>query len=344
MAEPSPYTYARAGVNLEAAARVKARMGELARHSRRPEVLADVGPFAGLFHLRGRRDPVLVASCDGVGTKARIAALLGAYEGLGRDLVSLNVNDILTVGAEPLFFLDYIAHHGLPEEALLALVRGMAEACREVGCALLGGETAEMPDVYAPGDFDLAGFVVGAAERGELIDGSRIAPGDVLLGLPSAGLHTNGYSLVRRVFRVGTGEDPAAERQRLEEYVPELGCTLGEELLRPHRCYLREVMAVRKLVKGIAHVTGGGIEANLARILPSGLRAVIDRRAWEVPPIFRLIQERGRVPDDEMWRVFNMGIGMVLVAGEGKAAQVQASLEGCVLMGAVRRGSGSGGD
>jgi len=331
MAEPSPYTYARAGVNLEAAARVKARMGELARHSRRPEVLADVGPFAGLFHLRGRRDPVLVASCDGVGTKARIAALLGAYEGLGRDLVSLNVNDILTVGAEPLFFLDYIAHHGLPEEALLALVRGMAEACREVGCALLGGETAEMPDVYAPGDFDLAGFVVGAAERGELIDGSRIAPGDVLLGLPSAGLHTNGYSLVRRVFRVGTGEDPAAERQRLEEYVPELGCTLGEELLRPHRCYLREVMAVRKLVKGIAHVTGGGIEANLARILPSGLRAVIDRRAWEVPPIFRLIQERGRVPDDEMWRVFNMGIGMVLVAGEGDYRRLSKELGGVAI-------------
>ena len=335
MAEPSPYTYARAGVNLEAAARVKARMGELARHSRRPEVLADVGPFAGLFHLRGRRDPVLVASCDGVGTKARIAALLGAYEGLGRDLVSLNVNDILTVGAEPLFFLDYIAHHGLPEEALLALVRGMAEACREVGCALLGGETAEMPDVYAPGDFDLAGFVVGAAERGELIDGSRIAPGDVLLGLPSAGLHTNGYSLVRRVFRVGIGEDLAAERRRLEEYVPELGCTLGEELLRPHRCYLREVMAVRKLVKGIAHVTGGGIEANLARILPSGLRAVIDRRAWEVPPIFRLIQERGRVPDDEMWRVFNMGIGMVLVAGERESAITARQLPGATRVGAI---------
>jgi len=168
-------------------------------------------------------------------------------------------------------------------------------------------------------------------ERDELIDGSRIVPGDVLLGLPSSGLHTNGYSLVRRVFRVGTGEDPAAERRRLEEYVPELGCTLGEELLRPHRCYLREVMAVRKLAKGIAHVTGGGIEANLARILPSGLRAVIDRRAWEVPPIFRLIQERGRVPDDEMWRVFNMGIGMVLVAGEGDYRRLSKELGGVAI-------------
>jgi phosphoribosylformylglycinamidine cyclo-ligase len=324
-------TYAAAGVDLQAAGRLKARIAEIARTARRPEVLADVGPFAGLFRLTGRRDPVLVASCDGVGTKARLAALMGAYESIGRDLVSLNVNDILTVGAEPLFFLDYIASHGLSEEAKVALVRGMAEACREAGCALLGGETADMPDIYRPGDFDLAGFVVGVVERDELIDGSRIVPGDVLLGLPSSGLHTNGYSLVRRVFRVGTGEDPAAERRRLEEYVPELGCTLGEELLRPHRCYLREVMAVRKLAKGIAHVTGGGIEANLARILPSGLRAVIDRRAWEVPPIFRLIQERGRVPDDEMWRVFNMGIGMVLVAGEGDYRRLSKELGGVAI-------------
>ena len=336
-------TYAAAGVDLQAAGRLKARIAEIARTARRPEVLADVGPFAGLFRLTGRRDPVLVASCDGVGTKARLAALMGAYESIGRDLVSLNVNDILTVGAEPLFFLDYIASHGLSEEAKVALVRGMAEACREAGCALLGGETADMPDIYRPGDFDLAGFVVGVVERDELIDGSRIVPGDVLLGLPSSGLHTNGYSLVRRVFRVGIGEDEAAERRRLEEYVPELGCTLGEELLRPHRCYLREVMSVRRLVKGIAHVTGGGIEANLARILPPGLRAAIDRGAWEVPPIFRLIQERGRVPDDEMWRVFNMGIGLVLVAEEGQAAQMLGGLPGCVLMGVVRQGSGSGG-
>jgi len=328
-------SYARAGVDLDAAGRLKARIAQLARSARRPEVLADVGPFAGLFRLTGRRDPVLVASCDGVGTKARIAALLGAYEGIGRDLVSLNVNDILTVGAEPLFFLDYIASHGLPEEAKLALVRGMAEACREVGCALLGGETADMPDIYRPGDFDLAGFVVGVVERDELVDGSHIAPGDVLLGLPSEGLHTNGFSLVRRVLRVGIGEDAAAERRRLEEYVPELGRTLGEELLRPHRCYLQEVMAVRGLVKGIAHVTGGGIEANLARVLPPGLRAAIEWGSWEVPPIFRLLQARGRLPEDEMRRVFNLGIGMVLVVGEGEARQVVAAIHHARAMGYI---------
>ncbi|HXG42037.1 MAG TPA: phosphoribosylformylglycinamidine cyclo-ligase [Dehalococcoidia bacterium] len=331
-------TYAGAGVDLEAADRLKARIAQVARLARRPEVLADVGPFAGLFRLTGRRDPVLVASCDGVGTKARIAALLGAYEGIGRDLVALNVNDVLTVGAEPLFFLDYIASHGLPEEAKLALVRGMADACREVGCALLGGETADMPDIYRPGDFDLAGFVVGVVERDELVDGSRIAPGDVLLGLPSDGLHTNGFSLVRRVLRVGIGDDEAAERRRLEEYVPELGRTLGEELLRPHRCYLREVMAVRGLVKGIAHVTGGGIEANVARVLPAGLRAAIDWGSWEVPPIFRLLQERGRIADDEMRRVFNLGIGMVLVVGAEEGERAKQVLCDSYVLGMVQRG------
>jgi len=297
--------------------------------------MADVGPFAGLFRLHGFRRPLLAASCDGVGTKAKIAALMGAYEGIGRDLVALNVNDLLTVGAQPLFFLDYIASHGLPPEAKLALVRGMAEACRRIGCALLGGETADMPDVYRPGDFDLAGFVVGVVEEEELIDGSAIAAGDLLLGLSSAGLHTNGYSLVRRIFRVGIDEDPHQERRRLEEYVPELGCTLGEELLRPHRCYYEEVMAVRKMVRGIAHVTGGGIQANLKRILPPGLRPQIERNAWQAPPIFHLVQERGKVPEEEMWRVFNMGIGMVLVVEPTLYSKVINQVPATVMMGQV---------
>jgi len=336
MEEP-PLTYARAGVDLDAAARLKARLADVVRSTRTPQVLADVGAFAGLLRLAGFREPVLAATCDGVGTKAKIAALLGAYEALGRDLVALNVNDLLTTGARPLLFLDYIAHHRLPEEALLALVQGMAHMCREVGCALLGGETAEMPDVYRPGDFDLAGFVVGAAEREEVIDGASIRPGDVLLGLPSEGLHTNGFSLVRKVFGVGIDQDAREERRRLEEYVPELGRTLGEELLRPHRCYYKEVMAVKGLVKGIAHITGGGIEANVARALPPGLRAAIDWEAWEVPPIFRLVQERGRVPQEEMRRVFNLGIGLVLVAGPQEARRVQEELK-AIPMGSVRQG------
>ncbi len=341
--QEGPLTYAQAGVDLDAAARLKARLGELVRATRTPQVLADVGAFAGLLRLQGFQDPVLAATCDGVGTKAKVAALLGAYEAIGRDLVALNVNDLLTTGAQPLFFLDYIAHHRLPQEAILALVRGMAHMCQEVGCALLGGETAEMPGLYRPGDFDLAGFLVGAVERAEVIDGSRIRPGDVLLGLPSEGLHTNGFSLVRKVFRVGVDEDPQGERRRLEEYVPELGRTLGEELLRPHRCYYKEVMAVRGLVKGMAHITGGGMEANVARILPPGLQAVIHWGAWEVPPIFRLIQERGPVPEEEMRRVFNLGIGLVLVVGGGEAAQVQARLEGCVPVGTVQPAPGVGG-
>jgi phosphoribosylformylglycinamidine cyclo-ligase len=332
---PEEMTYARAGVDLDAAQRLKSRFAELVRFTRTPQVLADVGPFAGLFRLDGFQEPVLVATCDGVGTKARIASLLGAYQAIGRDLVALNVNDLLTSGARPLFFLDYIASHRLGEEAILALVEGMVQMCQEVGCALLGGETAEMPDIYRPGDFDLAGFAVGVVERQELIDGSRIAPGDVLLGLPSEGLHTNGYSLVRRVFRVGMGEDPAAERGRLEEYVPELGRTLGEELLRPHRCYYREVMAVRGLVKGIAHITGGGIEANVARVLPPGVRAEIHWGSWEVPPIFHLLQARGHIPPEEMRRVFNMGIGMVLVVSEAKAQQVLSSIQAIEHMGYV---------
>lgn len=337
------FSYAAAGVDIDAAERLVGRFAQMARLARRPEVLADVGPFAGVFHLQGRRDPVLVASCDGVGTKARVAALLGAYEALGRDLVSLNVNDVLTVGAEPLFFLDYVAHHGLPEDALLAFVQGMAEACRDVGCALLGGETAEMPDVYAEGDFDLAGFVVGAVERDGLIDGSRIVPGDALLGMPSNGLHTNGYSLVRKVFRVGVGEDPLVERRRLEEYVPELGCTLGEALLRAHRCYygdVRPLLGAASPVKGIAHITGGGLPGNVPRILPEGLGARIDRLAWEVPVLFRLIQSRGGIEEGEMYRTFNMGVGLVLVVSADGVEPVRARLgEEAIVLGEVVRAS-----
>ncbi len=254
-------SYAAAGVDIDAAERLVSRFADLARATRRPEVIADVGPFGGLFRLGSYRDPVLVASTDSVGTKMKLAVILERYEGLGHDLVNHCVNDVLTTGAEPLFFLDYIGGSGVTDEAKLALVAGVAAACREAGCALLGGETADMPGLYADGDFDLVGFVVGVVERDAVIDGSRIREGDVLLGLPSDGLHTNGYSLVRKLFDIGVG-GPAGqeERERLERTYPPMlhRVTLGEALLAPHRCYYDELKPVLPLLKGIAHITGGG--------------------------------------------------------------------------------------
>jgi len=310
---PKAMTYARAGVDVDAAARLVDRIKELARATHQPEVLAGVGPFSGLFRLSGYRDPVLVASADGVGTKLKIASLLARYDTVGTDLVNHCVNDVLTTGAEPLFFLDYLASSGLSEDEKTAIVQGVASACQAVGCALLGGETADMPDIYGRGDFDLVGFIVGVIERGQIIDGNTIREGDVLLGLPSSGLHTNGYSLARKVFGVALGDDPAEERARLGRSYPGLEGTLGEALLAPHRCYYNELKPVFGRLKGIAHITGGGIPGNLPRILPEGLAARLRRGSWPVQPIFRLIQERGNVAEDEMYRTFNMGLGMMVV-------------------------------
>jgi phosphoribosylformylglycinamidine cyclo-ligase len=341
--------YAAAGVDIDAAERLVGRFAELARATRRPEVIADVGPFGGLFRLGTYRDPVLVASTDSVGTKVKLASAAGGrYEGLGHDLVNHCVNDILAAGAEPLLFLDYIGGSGVTDEAKLAMVAGVAAACREAGCALLGGETADMPGLYAGGDFDLVGFVVGVVERDAIIDGSRIREGDVLLGLPSDGLHTNGYSLVRKVFDVGVGGDPDEERARLERAYPGLEGTLGEALLVPHRCYYDRLKPVLRVVKGIAHITGGGIPGNVPRMLPEGpstgsgqgLAVRIDRSAWEVPPIFRLIQERGNIAEEEMYRTFNMGIGMVLAVAPGDADAVRSRLPQALAVGEVVRGTG----
>ena len=349
-------SYAAAGVDIAAAERLVSRFADLARATRRPEVIADVGPFSGLFRLGSYRDPVLVASTDSVGTKVKLAALLGRYEGLGHDLVNHCLNDILTAGAEPLFFLDYIGGSGVTDEAKLSLVGGVAAACREAGCALLGGETADMPGLYAGGDFDLVGFVVGVVEREAVIDGSRIRERDVLLGLPSDGLHTNGYSLVRKLFGVGLGgpstgsgqADAEEERARLNETYPGLDGTLGEELLAPHRCYYRELKPVLPQLRGIAHITGGGIPGNVPRILPKGLGARIDKpalspaegAAWETPPLFRLIQERGNIPEEEMYRTFNMGLGIVLAVAPADADAVRSQLPGALVVGEVVRGEG----
>jgi phosphoribosylformylglycinamidine cyclo-ligase len=294
-------SYAAAGVDIDAYTRMLDRVRPLVAATQGPEVLTGIGPFAGLYALPGGGH--LAASADGVGTKIKVAIAYGRHRGIGHDLVNHCVNDIATAGARPLFVLDYFASGHLDEDVFTEVMAGLAEACRENGCALLGGETAEMPGVYALGDYDLAGFVVGHVAPG----GPERAPaavGDRLVGLPSSGLHTNGYSLVRRVF----------EDVPLDHVFPELGQPLGEVLLVPHRSYLRDLAALPW--KAAAHITGGGLLGNVPRALPDGLMAELDRSAWEAPPIFRLVAERGRVDDDEMLGTFNMGIGMVLVTAE----------------------------
>ncbi len=333
-------TYAETGVDIAAGERAKERYKSLVAMTRRPEVLADVGPFSGLFRLSGYRDPVLVASVDGVGTKVKIARLLGRLESVGHDLVNHCVNDALTTGAHPLFFLDYVAGDGLTEEMKVAIVSGVAAACREVGAALLGGETADLPGIYLPGEFDLAGFIIGVVERDAVIDGSSIAEGDVALVLPSNGLHTNGYSLARRVFGLAEDTDREAELARAAEIPPGLGVSIGDALLTPHRCYLRDLTPVLPYIKGIAHVTGGGLPGNVHRVLPESLAARLDASTWTVPAIFRLIQERGGVATDEMYRVFNMGAGMVLVCDEPGAIAVERALPEARRAGRVEHRAG----
>ena len=328
-------TYAEAGVDIDARKRFIQRIRPMAERTYRPEVLAGVGPFGCMFKLAGYREPVLVASTDSVGTKVKIASLLGRYDTIGIDLVNQNINDVITCGAQPLFFLDYIASSTLTADDKAALVEGAASACAEAGCSLIGGETADMPDIYQPGDFDIVGFVVGAVERDEIIDGSAIRAGDALIGLPSNGLHTNGFSLVRRVLNVGMSGDPAEERATLDGYSGELGHTLGEELLRTHRSYVAEVQKVRAKIKGVSHITGGGLIENVPRMLPDGLGARIDRSAWAVPPIFRLLQREGNLAEGETWRVFNIGIGLVLAVEPSGVAAVRAALPDAVVVGEV---------
>ena len=285
--------------------------------------------FAGLFPLTGYREPVLVASADGVGTKLKIASALGQWESLGADLVVLNVNDVLTWGARPLFFLDYLAVGELDVAALEALVKGMASACVETGCALIGGETAQMPGVYTGGDMDMAGFLVGAVEKDELLDTSSVVPGDAILGVPSSGLHTNGFSLVRRVFRL---DDDSAPLQRRYDA---LGHTLGEDLLTPHRSYYPMLQQVLPLVKSMAHITGGGLPGKLPLALPEGTAAYLRKGSWERPAIFELIQRTGNVDDAEMYRVFNMGLGMAIVCAPENVAQVTAAIPEARVVGEV---------
>ena len=321
--------YAAAGVDIEAGNRAVELMRAQVRSTHTPAVLADIGLFGGLFSLKEAiqaRDPVLVASVDSVGTKTMIAAALGRYHTIGQDLVNHCVNDILVQGARPLFFLDYFASSRLDPEQVAAAVGGCAEACKAVGCSLIGGETAELPGMYHPGEFDLVGAIVGWVERQAILDGRAVRPGDICLGLPSSGLHTNGYSLARRAL-AGVG---------WETVLPELGRPLGEVLLEPHRAYLCEVEALWATgmrIKAMAHITGGGFYGNIPRVLPAGVGVEIDRAAWQVPAIFRLIQDRGQVDEMEMYRVFNMGMGMVLLVAREQTEQALAALPEAIVIG-----------
>ncbi len=327
--DPFTDAYAATGVDIAAGERAVELMRAAIQSTHTAEVIGGVGSFGGLYRAPGSSGQVLVSSTDSVGTKVKLAIALDRHDTIGQDLVHHCINDILTLGARPLFFLDYLGIGKVAPEKVASIVSGVARACRDHGVALVGGETAEMPDLYAGDDYDLAGFIVGSVAEQEIVDGRRVAPGDVVIGLPSDGLHTNGYTLARRVF---AGDDLGAT-------VEVLGSSLADALLAPHRCYLPLVAPLlpRGLIHGMAHITGGGLPGNVPRCLPPGLGVVFDPSTWTVPPIFRLIEERGRVARREMYRVFNMGIGFVLICGRDESAEALGTLDGARIIGQVER-------
>ena len=318
------FSYRDAGVDIDAANEAKDRIKRLARATFTSNVMTEIGSFGGMFRadFAPMKEPVLVSSADGVGTKLRVAFMTGIHHTVGYDLVCHCVNDILVQGARPLFFLDYIAAGKLVPETVASVIEGLARGCQEAGCALIGGETAEMPGFYADGEYDVAGFIVGVVDRPDIIDGSRINPGDVLIGLPSVGLHTNGYSLARKLFF-------EVAQYAITSPVEELGCTASEELLKPHRSYLGSLGALLDsgVIKGLAHITGGGLVDNIPRILPDGTAVEIRAGSWPILPVFSLIARLGDVPDAEMYRTFNMGIGMVVITSADQAERVRAHLD-----------------
>jgi phosphoribosylformylglycinamidine cyclo-ligase len=327
-------TYREAGVDVDEAERAVERIARAAAATLTPDVLGGVGGFAGLFRFdpESHPDPVLVSSTDGVGTKLKVAVALGRHGTIGVDLVNACVNDIVVCGADPLFFLDYLAIGDLTAEAVEEIVAGVADGCAAVGIPLVGGETAQMPDVYRDGDYDLAGFVVGVVSRADLIDGAGVRAGDAVIGLPSSGLHTNGYSLARRILAETTWAEP----------MPDNGITIGDALLEPHRSYLDEVRMLRRAlrdaggdIRALAHITGGGWEGNLPRTLPDGLGVEIDTGSWPVPPIFTLLQSRGDIADEEMVRTFNLGIGMTAVVASDLADAAIAAVGDAHCIGRV---------
>ncbi len=325
--------YRQSGVDIDAGNEVVRRIKSLARATYTPNVLSGIGSFGGLFRMDpGMKEPVLVASADGVGTKLKLAFMTGVHDTIGADLVNHCVNDILVQGATPLFFLDYLATGKLSPDVAEQIVKGVARACGENGCALLGGETAEMPGFYADGEYDVAGFIVGAVERQRVIDGSAIAAGDILIGLPSTGLHTNGYSLARRIVFDAMRLDVGA-------HIPELDSTVGEALMQTHRSYLTDVKPHLAVIKGMAHITGGGLTENTPRMLPDGVAAEIDLGTWQVPALFQWLQKGGGIEPGEMRRAFNMGVGLVIAVAPDDASTICRELPGAWAIGRVVPGN-----
>jgi len=334
-------SYADAGVSIDNANRAVAKIREYARSTFNERTLTEIGSFGGMFAgaFPDMAEPILVASADGVGTKLKLAFETGIHNTVGADLVNHCVNDILVQGARPLFFLDYFATGKLEPDVTASVVEGMARACRENGCVLLGGETAEMPDFYPPGEYDLAGFIVGIVDKQKVIDGKAIAPGDVVLGLPSSGLQTNGYSLARKLFFEVGG-------YKVDSYIDELGTTVGEALLATHSSFLPQIGPLldgsrtpsSATIRGLAHITGGGFLENIPRILPEGVSVEISRGSWAEPPIFGLMQRLGNVTDKEMFRTFNMGIGMIVICSAENAAELQTAITDSTCIGRVTHG------
>jgi phosphoribosylformylglycinamidine cyclo-ligase len=324
-------SYEDAGVSIDEADRAVGRIKKLAEKTFNKNVLTGIGSFGAAYRLSGWKRPVLISSADGAGTKLKVAFLTGVHNTVGEDLVNHCVNDIMVQGAEPLFFLDYFATGKLSADVVAQVVEGMARGCERNGVALIGGETAEMPGLYAGGEYDLAGFIVGAVEKKKLLTGEKIRKGDVLIALPSTGLHTNGYSLARKLFFEVAGH-------KTDTHLDELGCTVGEELLKVHRSYAPQIRALRKagLLNGAAHITGGGITGNTPRMLPAGLGAEISLKTWDVPPVFELMRRIGRIPLDDYRRTFNLGVGMILAVGVRRASKaLKLAGEGAWAIGRV---------
>ncbi|KAF2958489.1 phosphoribosylaminoimidazole synthetase [Thermotoga sp. Ku-13t] len=330
-------SYKEAGVDLEAADKSVEKIKRLAKLTYTPNVLSEIGLFAGFFEIPSSYSrPVLVSGADGVGTKLKIAFMMDKHDTVGIDCVAMCVNDLLVHGARPLFFLDYLAVGKLDPERVEQIISGIVKGCLEAGCALIGGETAQMPDFYAESEYDLAGFAVGIVDRDQLVDGSKVKEGDVIIGLASTGLHSNGFSLARKIL---------LKHYTVDAYVDELGKTLGEEMLTPTRIYVKSVLKILDdSIHAMAHITGGGLLGNLPRVLPEGLEARIDRNAWQVPSIFKLIQRLGNIDDEEMFRTFNMGIGFVLVVSKDAVDRIVTNLtsngEKAWILGEIRKGEG----
>jgi phosphoribosylformylglycinamidine cyclo-ligase len=334
-------TYKDAGVDISATTAVKKRIARMVRSTYSPQVLSEIGLFGSLYRLKGYREPVLVASCDGVGTKLMIARMMNKHDTVGEDIVNHSVNDILTLGARPLFFLDYIAYAALPPAVVPEVIKGLVRGCRRNGCALIGGETAMMPGLYPRGEYDLAGMIVGVVEKKSIINARRIRKGDIVLGLPSTGLHTNGYSLARKVLfdqmKLSVKDPLPSPNGASTRGRP----TVGEALLKVHRSYLSTLQPWLPKVHALAHITGGGFKENIERLLPKSVACTIYRSAWRVPGVFRVIQRCGKVPDAEMYRVFNMGIGIVIIADDLTAERIVARCPDARVIGEILSGAGT---